>query len=86
MDIQIRSFGVKIAILTVPPEYAQKSADILVSAGIEGIWNFTDVKLKVPGAVALQQEDLSAGYAMLRVKMKNLSGEEFPAPEKTRGI
>jgi redox-sensing transcriptional repressor len=75
MDIQIRNFGVKIAILTVPPEYAQKSADMLVRAGIEGIWNFTDVKLRVPGTVAIQQEDLSAGYAVLRVKMKIHSGK-----------
>jgi redox-sensing transcriptional repressor len=69
MDIQIRNFGVKIAVLTVPAECAQDTAGILVRAGIEGIWNFTGVKLKVPKNVAVQQEDLSAGYAMLRVKM-----------------
>jgi redox-sensing transcriptional repressor len=70
MDIQIKNFGVKIAILTVPVECAQESTNVLVSAGIEGIWNFTGVKLKVPENVVVQQEDLSAGYAMLRVKMK----------------
>jgi len=70
MDIQIKNFGVKIAILTVPAECAQETANVLVGAGIEGIWNFTNVKLKVPKNVVVQQEDLSAGYAMLRVKMK----------------
>jgi redox-sensing transcriptional repressor len=70
MDIQIKKFGVKIAILTVPAECAQESANALVGAGIEGIWNFTGVKLKVPDNIAVQQEDLSAGYAMLRVKIK----------------
>lgn len=69
MDIQIRNFGIKIAVLTVPAECAQKTADILAGAGIRGIWNFTGVKLKTPADVAVQQEDLSAGYAMLRVKM-----------------
>jgi len=69
MDIQIRNFKVKMAILTVPADCAQETANILVSAGIEGIWNFTNVKLKVPENVVVQQEDLSAGYAMLRVKM-----------------
>ena len=73
MDIQTRAFGVKIAILTVPSECAQESADNLVRGGIEGIWNFTGVKLKVPANVAVQQEDLSAGYALLRVRMKNLA-------------
>ncbi|MDR1178937.1 MAG: redox-sensing transcriptional repressor Rex, partial [Spirochaetales bacterium] len=47
MDIQIRNFGIKIAILTLPPEHAQEAADILVNAGIEGIWNFTTKKLVV---------------------------------------
>jgi redox-sensing transcriptional repressor len=69
MDIQIKDFGVKIAVLTVPAECAQKTADVLAGSGIEGIWNFTGIKLKVPEKVAVQQEDLSAGYAMLRVKM-----------------
>jgi redox-sensing transcriptional repressor len=69
MDIQIKNFGAKIAILTVPAECAQETADVLIDSGIEGIWNFTGVKLKVPEKVSVQQEDLSSGYAMLRVKM-----------------
>ncbi|GHU03252.1 redox-sensing transcriptional repressor Rex [Spirochaetia bacterium] len=72
MDIQTRAFGVKIAILTVPSDRAQESADLLVRGGIEGIWDFTGAKLRVPANVAVQQEDLSAGYALLRVRMKNL--------------
>ncbi|MDR1626024.1 MAG: redox-sensing transcriptional repressor Rex [Spirochaetia bacterium] len=70
MDIQIRNFGIKIAILTLPPEQAQDAADILVRAGIEGIWNFTTKKLAVPDTVAVQNEDLSSGFALLCVKMR----------------
>lgn len=69
MDVQLRNFGVKIAILTVPSDHAQESAETLIKAGIEGIWNFTNVKLKVPDTVIVQKEDLSSGYAMLCVKM-----------------
>jgi redox-sensing transcriptional repressor len=71
MDIQIRNFGVKIAILTVPRDHAQESANVLAAAGIEGIWNFTNVKLKVPDTVIVQKEDLTSGYAMLCVKMNS---------------
>jgi redox-sensing transcriptional repressor len=70
MDAHIRSFGIKIAILTVPSPFAQETADLLINAGIEGIWNFTNVKLKVPDDVAVQKEDLSSGYAMLCVMMQ----------------
>jgi redox-sensing transcriptional repressor len=70
IDDQVRASGVKTAILTVPSPSAQKTADILIRAGIRGIWNFTNVKLKVPDDVAVQKEDLSSGYAMLCVMMQ----------------
>jgi redox-sensing transcriptional repressor len=70
MEIQIRQFGVKVAILTVPSAAAQETTDMLVRAGIEGIWNFTNVKLKIPPNVVVEKEDLSSGYAMLCVAMQ----------------
>ncbi|MDR2258359.1 MAG: redox-sensing transcriptional repressor Rex [Treponema sp.] len=70
MAAKVRNLGVKIAILTVPSPFAQETADILINAGIRGIWNFTNVKLKVPGNVIVQKEDLSSGYAMLCVMMR----------------
>jgi redox-sensing transcriptional repressor len=70
MDSQIRGSGIKIAILTVPSPFAQETADILIKAGVEGIWNFTNAKLRVPAHVAVQKEDLSSGYAMLCVMMR----------------
>jgi redox-sensing transcriptional repressor len=75
METQICSFGVKIAILTVPSSFAQETTNILIRAGIEGIWNFTNVKLKVPDNVVVQKEDLSSGYAMLCVAM-NMTQEK----------
>jgi redox-sensing transcriptional repressor len=72
MDIQIRNLGIKIAVLTVPFQSAQETADILIRSGVQGIWNFTNVKLKVPENVAVQKEDLSSGYAMLCVMMQGL--------------
>jgi len=70
MEWRVRQLAVKMAILTVPSPFAQESAEALVRAGIEGIWNFTNVKLTVPQTVAVQKEDLSSGYAMLCVMMR----------------
>jgi redox-sensing transcriptional repressor len=75
MEIQVHNFGVKIAILTVPLFAAQETAEVLIRAGVEGIWNFTSLKLKVPETVAVQEEDLSSGYAMLCVMMQALGAE-----------
>ncbi len=69
MPKTIKKLQAKVAILTVPSAYAQENTDTLVAAGIEGIWNFTKVKLKVPDSVVVQREDLSSGYAMLCVML-----------------
>lgn len=73
-DFGIRSanLGIDIAILTVPSGEAQAVADELVACGIRAIWNFTNVKIKVPDHVVVQKEDLSSGYAVLSVKMGTL--------------
>lgn len=76
LELQIRHLGTKIAILTVPSTQAQEITDILVNAGIKAIWNFTNVKLKVPQDVVVQKEDLTSGYAMLCVKIKSFNSLE----------
>jgi redox-sensing transcriptional repressor len=70
LEISIKSWGVRVAVLTVPAAAAQGVTDTLVRAGIAGIWNFTNVKLKTPDTVTVQREDLSSGYAMLSVTLK----------------
>lgn len=67
---RLSELKVETAILTVPPTVAQDVADLLVSKGIKAIWNFTNVKLKLPDDVVVQNEDLSSGYAMLSIKCR----------------
>ncbi|WP_010255659.1 redox-sensing transcriptional repressor Rex [Treponema primitia] len=71
LETEIHKLGVKVAILTIHSSAAQETTDILVKAGILGIWNFTSVKLRVPESVVVQTEDLSSGYAMLCVSMQS---------------
>jgi len=49
--------GIKIAIIAVPPQEAQKVADALISAGVEAILNYAPVNLKVPPHVRVQYID-----------------------------
>ncbi len=64
-----------LAVLTVPSSSAQDVAEQIIEAGIRAIWNFTNVKLKVPSGVIVQKEDLSSGYAVLSVKIRKLHGK-----------
>ncbi|MCE5255340.1 MAG: redox-sensing transcriptional repressor Rex [Spirochaetaceae bacterium] len=67
LDQVIPEIQPEIAILTVPSPFAQSNCDSIVRNGIKSIWNFTNIKLKVPDSVSVQREDLSSGYAMLSV-------------------
>lgn len=60
---------IEIAVLTVPADAAQETVDILVDAGIKGIWNFSPAILKVPARVVTQNENLMSGLAVFMVKM-----------------
>jgi redox-sensing transcriptional repressor len=48
-----------VAVLTVPVQVAQKTTDILVKAGVQGILNFTPERLNVPSHVRVHHIDLS---------------------------
>jgi redox-sensing transcriptional repressor len=69
MEQGIKTLNAEIALLTVPSPFAQATAETLVRSGITSIWNFTNVKLKVPDRIVVQGEDLSSGYALLSVQM-----------------
>jgi redox-sensing transcriptional repressor len=54
-----RDRQIKMAIVAVPAEAAQRVVDACVGAGIEAILNFAPVKLRVPEGVRLHNTDLS---------------------------
>ncbi|MBQ1438029.1 MAG: redox-sensing transcriptional repressor Rex [Ruminococcus sp.] len=56
---------VKIGIITVPADAAQSVCDQLIASGIEAVWNFSPVMLKVPQGIALQNENLALSLAHL---------------------
>ncbi|MBR2983566.1 MAG: redox-sensing transcriptional repressor Rex [Kiritimatiellae bacterium] len=61
----VRRLQVKIGILTVPNAAAQECADLLVAAGIKGIWNFSPIQLELPESVLVQNVDLAQSLGVL---------------------
>jgi redox-sensing transcriptional repressor len=55
----IRELDIKIAILTVPRDYAREIAEDTVRFGIKGILNYTTVPLNVPSSVYLENYDMT---------------------------
>ena len=69
MNDVIAKNSVDIGVITVPAAEAQGVADLLVAAGVKGIWNFAPTKLNVPPTVPLVNEDLSVGLSALSYHM-----------------
>ncbi len=61
---------VNIGIITVPPDKAQAVCDLMVSAGIQAIWNFAPVKLVVPDDILVQNENMASSLAVLSKHLK----------------
>jgi redox-sensing transcriptional repressor len=58
MERIIKELDIKIAILTIPANFAKSMVEEVVHYGIKGILNFTTVPLNVPSEVHLEEYDM----------------------------
>ncbi|MBO5670924.1 MAG: redox-sensing transcriptional repressor Rex, partial [Clostridia bacterium] len=67
---------IDIAILTVPKEFAQDTAQTLANIGIKGLWNFTstELDLKVPGILG---ENVHSGDSLMRLMYEINNNEQL---------
>ena len=74
----IQRLGIKIGIITTPPEPAQSIANRMIESGVQGIWNFTLSLLKVPETVVLQENPLYSNLIQLlnNINKKNETDEK----------
>ena len=70
------SHPIDIAILTVPKEYAQETAQSLANIGIRGLWNFTstELDLKVHGIMV---ENVHMGDSLMRLMYEINNNEQL---------
>jgi len=56
---QLKVQQIQVAILTVPQDVAQDTADRIMEANVRGILNFTPIRLNAPENVRVQNVDLT---------------------------
>ncbi len=61
--------SIHLGIITTPSDVAQAVADEMVKGGIQAIWNFAPVKLRVPEHIIVHNEDLYNSLASLSWKL-----------------
>lgn len=65
MENLCRRMKIRIGIITVPASQAQQVCNLLVSGGVEAVWNFAPTHLSVPEGVILKSENMAASLAVL---------------------
>jgi redox-sensing transcriptional repressor len=63
-----KRLNVEIAILTVPRQFAQGTAEFLIAAGIKYIWNFSPCVLDVPKNIQVWNENLMGNFLQFTTK------------------
>jgi redox-sensing transcriptional repressor len=69
-----RRMSIRLGIITAPTDAAQSVANLMAEAGIQAIWNFAPVRLKVPAEIFVHNEDLYASLASLSCKLAERLG------------
>ncbi|HEY9070092.1 MAG TPA: redox-sensing transcriptional repressor Rex [Candidatus Ozemobacteraceae bacterium] len=65
-----RRMHISIAILTVPDADAQETAELLATAGIRAIWDFTTPRLCLPDEIIVQKAGLISELAVLSKRLR----------------
>jgi len=76
----VRRDHVKLAILAVPAQAAQPTANLLHEAGVQGILNFAPAALELPGEIAVSHVDLAAHLERLSFEVSHVR-----SPRRRRG-
>lgn len=64
-----KRMSIHLGIITAPAEHAQSITEEMVKGGIQAVWNFAPVRLKVPPHVMVHNEDLYSSLASLSWKL-----------------
>lgn len=66
----LKKHRVDIAILTLPKDAAQKTANILANGGVKGLLNFSYMELKLPSGISVENVHISDAMMTLSCKIK----------------
>lgn len=66
----LKRTNIKIGIIAVPASEAQAVADLLVSGGVQAIWNFAPTALNLPDNILVKNENLAASLAALTTELR----------------
>lgn len=65
----VKQHNIIYGVLTLPPQYAQFVAEMMVEGGIRAIWNFAPAQIKLPDNIVIENAQLTQSLAVLSRKL-----------------
>lgn len=62
-----------IGVITVPVDKAQEVADQIIAGGIQGLWNFTPFRIRVPEHIVVQNTSMYAHLAVMFNRLNTMN-------------
>jgi redox-sensing transcriptional repressor len=78
----VRDENISIAIIAVPAPSAQSVADICIRSGIQGIVNFTPMRLQVPEHIYVSDVDMAVSLEKVAFFVSNTGNEATHEPDR----
>lgn len=69
LEDYVKNNHVDIAVLTLPKHNAPKVAEIVINAGIKGLWNFSHIDISTPDDVEIENVHLTDSLMTLSYKL-----------------
>lgn len=76
LDPVVRAMDIRLGIITVPADQAQRTATLLCQAGIRGILNFAPVRVWAPSNVYVEHIDVTMGLEKVAYFARQLDAEK----------
>ena len=86
MNHLVKETGAEIGVIAVRPDWAQKAADMLVTAGVRGILNFAPIQLQCPAHVFIENVDFSLKLEALYYRLAPAKSRRHPSHVKSGSV
>ncbi len=70
---KLQELKATIGVITVPVDKAQEVADLIISKGIKGLWNFTPFRIRVPENIVIQNTSMYAHLAVMFNRLNSIN-------------
>ncbi len=81
LEVYLEANDVQIGVIATPREASQEICDRLAAKGVQGIWNFSPIRLKAPDHVVVEHMHLTESLLRLSFRMRNRTERTAPASE-----